>query len=51
MVGEEGDEARKIEQDVWKVEIPRKIFLIGKERSSRRQRQRFEKAPSGAVLL
>jgi len=36
------DEARKIEQDVWKVEIPRKIFLIGKERLSRRQRQRVE---------
>ena len=51
MVSEEGDEARKIEQDIWKVEIRRKIFLIGKERSSRRQRQKVEKAPSVAMLL
>ncbi len=36
------DEAYKIEQDVWKVEIPHKIFLIGKERLNQRQRQRVE---------
>lgn len=36
------DEARKIEQDVYKVEIPRKIFLIGKEKLSNKQRQHVE---------
>ncbi|MFQ6052448.1 MAG: ISL3 family transposase [Candidatus Hydrothermarchaeota archaeon] len=36
------DEARKIEQDVYKAEIPRKIFLIGKERLSRKQQQKVE---------
>ncbi|MEE9390421.1 MAG: hypothetical protein V3U91_04195 [Candidatus Aminicenantaceae bacterium] len=25
------DEARRIEQDAWKVEIPQKIFLVGKK--------------------
>ena len=28
------DEAQKIEQDAWKVEIPRRLFLIGKEKLS-----------------
>lgn len=36
------DEARKIEQDVYKIEIPRKIFLIGKERLSKKQKKRVE---------
>jgi len=36
------DEARKIEQDVYKAEIPRKIFLIGKERLSRKKQQKVE---------
>jgi len=36
------DEARKIEQDVYKVEIPRKLFLIGKEKLSKKQKQRVE---------
>lgn len=36
------DEARKIEQDVYKVEIPRKIFLIGKEKLGQKQKQRVE---------
>lgn len=34
------DEARKIEQDAWKVEIPRKIFLVGKEKLSKNQGKR-----------
>ena len=36
------DEARKIEQDAWKVEIPRRLFLVGKEKLSSRQRERIE---------
>lgn len=36
------DEARKIEQDAWKVEIPRKIFLVGKEKLSPHQRKKIE---------
>ena len=44
------DEARKIEQDAWKVEIPRKIFLVGKEKLSPSQKKKiesyFQKYPS-----
>lgn len=44
------DEARKIEQDAWKVEIPRKIFLVGKEKLRPSQRKKiesyFQKYPS-----
>jgi len=44
------DEARKIEQDALKVEIPRKIFLVGKEKLIPSQRKRiesyFQKYPS-----
>jgi transposase len=44
------DEARRIEQDAWKVEIPRKIFLVGKEKLSSSQRKKiesyFQKYPS-----
>jgi transposase len=44
------DEARKIEQDALKVEIPRKIFLVGKEKLTPSQRKRiesyFQKYPS-----
>lgn len=36
------DEARKIEQDAWKVEIPRRLFLIGKEKLSSRQKEKIE---------
>lgn len=36
------DEARKIEQDAWKVEIPRKIFLVGKEKLTPSQRKKIE---------
>lgn len=44
------DETRKIEQDTWKMEIPRKIFLMGEEklRPSRRKKieSYFQKYPS-----
>lgn len=36
------DEARRIEQDAWKVEIPRKVFLVGKEKLSLHQRKKIE---------
>jgi transposase len=36
------DEARKIEQDAWKVEIPRKLFLMGKEKLKPAQRRKAE---------
>jgi hypothetical protein len=36
------DESRKIEQDVGKVEIPRKMFLVAKEKLSQKQRERVE---------
>jgi len=36
------DEARKIEQDAWKVEIPRRIFLVGKEKLTLAQRKKVE---------
>lgn len=36
------DEARKIEQDAWKIEIPRRLFLIGKEKLSSRQKEKIE---------
>lgn len=34
------DDARKIEQDAGKVEIPRKMFLVAKEKLSQKQRER-----------
>ena len=36
------DEARRIEQDAWKVEIPRKVFLVGKEKLRPSQKKRIE---------
>jgi len=36
------DEARRIEQDAWKVEIPRKVFLVGKEKLKPYQRKKIE---------
>lgn len=36
------DEARKIEQDAARREIPKKIFLFGQERLSRREKERLE---------
>jgi transposase len=36
------DEARRIEQDAWKVEIPRKMFLVGKEKLRPSQKKRIE---------
>jgi len=36
------DEARKIEQDAWKVEIPRKLFLVAKEKLSPKEKAKVE---------
>jgi len=36
------DAARRIEQDAWKVEIPRKMFLVGKEKLKPHQRKKVE---------
>jgi transposase len=36
------DEARRIEQDAVKQEIPRKIFLVGKEKLNPKQKKRVE---------
>lgn len=36
------DEAREIEQDAWKVDIPRKLFLVGKEKLSRKEKPKVD---------
>lgn len=36
------DEARKIEQEALKVDIPRKLFLIGKEKLSQKEKEEVE---------
>jgi len=36
------NEARKIEQDAWKIEIPRKLFQMGKEKLRPAQRTKIE---------
>lgn len=37
------DEARRIEQDAWKVRIPRRIFLVGGEKLSKKDEMRLQR--------
>jgi hypothetical protein len=45
------DDARKIEQDAGKVEIPRKMFLVAKEKLSQKQRERRSSFPSCFISM
>jgi len=45
------DDARKIEQDAGKVEIPRKMFLLAKEKPSQKQRERRSSFPSCFISM